>query len=164
MLQWVSNSWADVVEQHSGIDEQHRRVGTNCKRVDKKGIGEYLSKPGSKLVYELSKDYQRADTKELPGRWWGIFNRAEYKKHISILDCRCSNQADVVEAVKEYWREIYELRYELTKEEIEELVSDFQMFLPLWIDEQETIDSVLYDIANNLTPLEYHYAKTCSKE
>ena len=53
-------------------------------------LGEYVSKPGSKITNELAKDLQRPDEKH--ERFWGILGRKHYTASRSVMPLRFTRE------------------------------------------------------------------------
>jgi len=82
------------------------RIGVRGRTLSvllKRRIGEYMTKPGSKVAREMSKHVQKASARDLPGRWWGVKGRSEWNKERVVEDYCASNQYDIMSIIQRYW-------------------------------------------------------------
>lgn len=132
---WISINWADVI---SPTNDEHYKAsvvaGTRMEPIANiQTLKDYVSKPGSKIRYELTKDAQRPPAEH--GRWWGVLNRNMYwtKTHIEKLDFGRSGSWKVWYEVQEKWAE----EFKVPKEERE------NTHLPQWTEDSRYIQKTI---------------------
>ena len=118
-MRWVSESWAEVVGAGEA-DEDHLKAGTRVDRVvTVRALGEYVAKPGTKVVVEgddglareMGKRAQKA-SELAQGRWWGILARQSYNECASrlIADLPAATRIRLATVIQETWQEYFTRR------------------------------------------------------
>ena len=128
---FLSCSWADTVGK-GRQDPKHLKAGTNMKPVrDVKILGDYISKPGSKMVREIGKGIQRPDQKH--GRYWGVLNRKEFRKCQDVRSMNLARRAS--------WKAWLEVQQEWEK--MLNVIGKDVVHLPEWTENPELIDRII---------------------
>ena len=100
---WVADTWSGIIaDGRQGDDDgeiraKNRRVGTAVDAlITGEALAKYISKAGGKgrravpvgvaVAGEMAKWSQKHVRIEGQGRWWGLLNRAEFKKSVVVLE------------------------------------------------------------------------------
>lgn len=132
LMYWLSINWADIASDTD--NSAHIQAGTRIERIRSiQELSDYVSKPGSKMVAELTKGTQRPD--ESHGRWWGVLNRNSYKAKTKVHYVDLGHKLGW-----KVWYEVQEKWAEYLKVPTEERENTH---LPQWTEDERYIAKVL---------------------